>query len=438
MHFVWEFNLTGDSLLTTGDGRRVSVVDPGRHNFDAGPDFFNAKVMIGDHLWAGDVEIHTRASDWYRHHHETDPAYSSVILHVIAIEDGEARRADGTLIPQAVLCCNNNFRRDYNSLLSTTSGYLPCSRQLPSIHSLHITSWMSTLGIERLSEKSGRILEIVQQSNGDWQQAAYVTTARALGFGLNSEPMGRLALGMPLQVLHKHADSQETLEALLLGQAGFLMGAEGDDPYVDFVEREYGFYRVKYALSPIENAGWKMSRTRPGNNPQRRVAILAALVAGNFNLVTEILDAGDDIESIRGLFDVKLSPFWATHYSLEHRPEAGADGSVPQLSGLGRQSIDTLIINVVAPLLAAYGTAHNDASGQDRAVSFLEKIPAENNRITKVFTNAGLPCPDAFTSQAMIRLNSAYCSSRNCISCRLGHRILSKAATLSTTIVRPI
>lgn len=438
MHFVWEHGLAGDSLVATAGAKSISVIDPGRHNLDAGPDFFNAKVVIDGRLWAGDVEIHYRAGDWYRHHHDADPAYSSVILHVVAVDDARVSRPDGQSIPQAVLCCNPNFRRDYNSLLSTGLRELPCRRYLPSIHSLQITSWMAAMGFERLQQKSDRIIDHLTASNGDWQQAAYLTMARALGFGLNSDPMTRLAAATPLNLLHKHADNVDALEALLLGQAGFLAGADPEVPYIALMQREYRFYRNKFGLAPIENAGWRVSRTRPGNHPQRRIAMLAAMVCGNFNFVADLLEAGDDLDAVSDLFLLKLSPYWATHYSLDHFPRPLPDGTLPLLPLLGRQAIATLVINVAAPLLMAYGRTHNDSALTDRAVALLERLPAESNRIVNTFVGAGIPCPDAFTSQAMIRLNEAYCSRRDCLHCRLGNRILQRSAVLRPTTVSPI
>ena len=53
IHYVWKhkmFPLTG---LKTTDGQEVEVIDPGLHNRNAGPDFFNAKVKIKRHSVGG-------------------------------------------------------------------------------------------------------------------------------------------------------------------------------------------------------------------------------------------------------------------------------------------------------------------------------------------------------------------------------------------------
>ncbi len=59
MQYVWQHRLLLHTDLATVDGERVSVIDPGRLNTDSGPDFFNAKIRIGDKMWAGDVETGT-------------------------------------------------------------------------------------------------------------------------------------------------------------------------------------------------------------------------------------------------------------------------------------------------------------------------------------------------------------------------------------------
>ena len=69
MQYVWQHRLWDSAGLVTNDGRKISVIDTGLLNTDSGPDFFNAKINIGGEMWAGNVEIHLRASDWRRHHH---------------------------------------------------------------------------------------------------------------------------------------------------------------------------------------------------------------------------------------------------------------------------------------------------------------------------------------------------------------------------------
>ena len=63
LHYTWKHKLLPLKELSTTDGRSVEIVDPGLHNRNAGPDFFNAKVKIGGTLWVGNVEIHDHASD---------------------------------------------------------------------------------------------------------------------------------------------------------------------------------------------------------------------------------------------------------------------------------------------------------------------------------------------------------------------------------------
>ena len=79
LYYVWKYNLCGSRLLKTSEGQSLEIIDPGLPNIHAGPDFFNAKIAIDNRLWAGNVEIHTRSSDWYSHHHEKDDRYNSGI-----------------------------------------------------------------------------------------------------------------------------------------------------------------------------------------------------------------------------------------------------------------------------------------------------------------------------------------------------------------------
>lgn len=87
IHYCWKHKLFPLTGLKTTDEQKVEVIDPGLHNRNAGPDFFNAKVKIGGTLWVGNIEIHDKASDWFLHRHEKDVHYNNVILHVVESSD---------------------------------------------------------------------------------------------------------------------------------------------------------------------------------------------------------------------------------------------------------------------------------------------------------------------------------------------------------------
>lgn len=422
MHYVWQYRLITQADMVTVDGRRLTVIDPGRHNTDAGPDFFNAKVRIGDDMWAGDIEMHVRASDWHRHHHDNDPAYDSVVLHVVDCDDTPIRRRNGEVIPQMTLHCSPQFHERYSTLVGRSDIDLPCAGEIPSIPRLHLTSWLTALAYERAYAKADTYTEILDSLSGDWEQATYIILARALGFSVNSEPMQRLARAMPLPFLRKHSDSLTSVEALLFGQASLLPPQGRGDTYADRLVKEYQFLAHKFSLRPLDSPGWKMGRTRPQNLPHRRIATLAAFIAGDFRLVSRILRAATPDEVI-DLLRTPLTGYWASRYTF-----APAPGEHTDTSSMSRSSAVILVINVAIPLLIAYGTRHGDESMVHRAFEWLTLLPSESNRIVSLFSAAGLPSSDAFTSQALIQLRRRYCETHSCLYCRIGHRLLSLRA----------
>jgi len=420
LQYIWQHRLWLSEDMVTNDGRRVRVIDPGLLNTDAGPDFFNAKVEIDGHLWVGNVEIHVRASDWKRHHHDEDPAYDSVILHVVEKDDAPVHRINGELIPQVELRVSPRFNECYDRLINATVE-LPCAARIKEVPQLTVTEWIEALAFERLHGKVDRVRELYDRYNGSWEDICYVMLARTLGFGINNDAFERLARVTPLRLLHKHSDSILQVEALLLGQAGLLNGAHDSETYYQQLTREYAFLANKFSLRPIEGSAWRLFRSRPQNFPYRRIALLAQFVHGGFNLMNDILDAAGDTSALRELFDIELSGYWATHYSFgKPSPSAGR--------ALSSGSIDIVLINVVAPLYYARGEMTDDYTMTDRAIELLEDLRPERNSIVTMFQNAGIRCDNALTSQALIQLRRSYCEARKCIYCRLGHRLLATDA----------
>ena len=420
MQYVWKHRLWRSEDMVTNTGKKVRVVDPGLLNTDAGPDFFNAKIEIDGHMWVGNVEMHYRATDWKRHHHDSDKAYDSVILHVVAKDDAPVRRTNGELIPQLVLEVSPQFNADYASLVGATIE-VPCATKIKQVPHLTIVEWVEGLAFERLHGKVERIHQLLDSFNGSWEDVCYVTLARNFGFGINNDAFERLARRTPLRLLGKHSDSVLQIEALLFGQAGMLDAQKpGMDSYYNQLCTEYAFLSNKFQLTPMEKESWKLFRIRPQNFPYRRIAMLAQYIEGGFRMMNRILEAEGEKE-MRALFEVELSGYWTKHYTFG-KPNERATAT------LSRSSTDIILINTVAPLLYAYGELTGNYEMTDKAIKLLEDLRAESNSIVSHFVAYGIDCPDALTSQALVQLKREYCDARKCIYCKIGHHLLSKAA----------
>ena len=420
MQYVWKHRLWRSEDMVTNTGKKVRVVDPGLLNTDAGPDFFNAKIEIDGHMWVGNVEMHYRATDWKRHRHDSDKAYDSVILHVVAKDDAPVRRTNGELIPQLVLEVSPQFNADYASLVGATIE-VPCATKIKQVPHLTIVEWVEGLAFERLHGKVERIHQLLDSFNGSWEDVCYVTLARNFGFGINNDAFERLARRTPLRLLGKHSDSVLQIEALLFGQAGMLDAQKpGMDSYYNQLCAEYAFLSNKFQLTPMEKESWKLFRIRPQNFPYRRIAMLAQFIEGGFRMMNRILEAEGEKE-MRALFEVELSGYWTKHYTFG-KPNERATAT------LSRSSIDIILINTVAPLLYAYGELTGNYEMTDKAIKLLEDLRAESNSIVSHFVAYGIDCPDALTSQALVQLKREYCDARKCIYCKIGHHLLSKAA----------
>lgn len=420
MQYVWKHRLWRSEDMVTNTGKKVRVVDPGLLNTDAGPDFFNAKIEIDGHMWVGNVEMHYRATDWKRHRHDSDKAYDSVILHVVAKDDAPVRRTNGELIPQLVLEVSPQFNADYASLVGATIE-VPCATKIKQVPHLTIVEWVEGLAFERLHGKVERIHQLLDSFNGSWEDVCYVTLARNFGFGINNDAFERLARRTPLRLLGKHSDSVLQIEALLFGQAGMLDAQKlGMDSYYNQLCTEYAFLSNKFQLTPMEKESWKLFRIRPQNFPYRRIAMLAQFIEGGFRMMNRILETEGEKE-MRALFEVELSGYWTKHYTFG-KPNERATAT------LSRSSIDIILINTVAPLLYAYGELTGNYEMTDKAIKLLEDLRAESNSIVSHFVAYGIDCPDALTSQALVQLKREYCDARKCIYCKIGHHLLSKAA----------
>jgi hypothetical protein len=413
LQFIWQHNLYRPAELYTSGGAAVRVIHPGTLNRNAGPDFSLARVRIGDTVLVGNVELHLRSSDWLRHRHDADPAYSRVILHVVYEHDTEALPGGIEVLPLKAHIADEVIER-YSSLIRTTA-VLPCAGALHRAPGITRSAWLSRMLVERWEQKLGRWEAELQQAGGDWHTLFYWRLASNFGFKVNAAPFLLLAQSLPLKVLRKHA-SLFQIEALIFGQAG-LLGGRFSDEYPVSLRREYGFLQSKYALSPIDPSLWKFLRLRPANFPTIRLAQLAALIH-NAPQLFSAAGGDNDVSSLRAALSVKAGGYWDSHYRWDE-PQRGTG-----VKALGADAIQNIIINTIAPIRFLYAKTHGHDAAAEAALSLLDALPAEDNNIIRMWTEHGWQPGHAGDSQAMIELFHSYCTRKRCLSCAVGLSII--------------
>lgn len=416
LHFIWQHKLFFQNKLITTDGQEIEVLDVGKLNSDAGPDFFNAKVKIGETTWAGNIEIHINASDWEKHKHHTNKAYDSVILHLVAFSDKSVQRTNGENIPQAVLKFPEHITENYLNIKENKS-LIPCANKLKDIDPFILSSWLHACLTERLSQKADKIFSHLNENNNNWEEAFYITLARNFGFGTNSDAFERLAKSIPLPYLGKHKNKLLQIEALLFGQSGLMDEISVKDDYLLSLEKEYRFLKAKFDLSPLDKSVWKLLRLRPSNFPHIRIAQFAGLIHQSSKLFSKIIEQ-TNLDSLNKLFQCEPSGYWETHYLL-------GEESPKKSKKMGKKGVEIIIINTVVPFLFCYGKSKSNFELQEKAISLLEEISSENNSIIKQWEELGIKSNSAYDSQALIQLKTNYCDNKNCLRCRIGHKVLS-------------
>ena len=417
LQYIWKHRLFTEADFVTTEGTPVFVIDAGLTNTDAGPDFFNAKVRIGDTVWVGNIEIHNRSSDWMQHHHQHDKLYDTVILHVIRRHDTDIYRTNGEPIPQAILRVPEKIEKNIEWLLSRERP-VSCAERLSSVSSLHLLDWLSALLTERLERKTDDIFVRLKKNLKDWNEVFYLTLMRNFGFGVNSDAFELLAGSLPYKYILKHRNNPAQIEALFFGQAGF-MGDESDDPYYQLLKREYAFLQKKYHLRPVDSFLFKKLRLRPVNFPYVRLAQMAAVWIKHDLLFSKILET-EDIKTLRSFFNVAPSEYWLTHYRFH-------SASDEKKKTIGKFASDIILINTVIPTLFAYGKYTNRPVYCERALRLLEGIKPERNSIVSLYRQHGVPVKNAGDSQALIQLRREYCDKKKCLYCRIGYKVIGNS-----------
>ena len=426
LHYTWKHKLLPLTELKTTDGREVEIIDVGLQNHNAGPDFFNAKVKIGGTLWVGNVEIHSRASDWRSHGHDCDPRYDNVVLHVCETVNCDVQTSAGHYIPQVQLSVPQHIREHYSELLETDQ-YPPCYRIIPDLTRLTVHSWLAALQTERLERKTEDIRRRAERCGGSWEDAYFVTLARNYGFSINSDTFEQWAYNVSLQAVGHHRDNLFQIEAIFMGQAGLLeldtipqhyQQDALNDGYFTKLRNEYQYLAHKFGMKPMDSSLWNFLRLRPQNFPHIRLSQLANLYYQRKSGLSQLLEC-KTVEQLKELLSSHVTPYWETHYTF-------GSLSAKNEKHLSYGSLNLLIINTAIPMLFAMGRHQQKEEYCDRAIDLLEQLRPENNHIIRMWQQCGLPVQSAGDSQALIQLKKEYCDRRDCLRCRIGYEYLKR------------
>lgn len=418
LHYLWQFQQFNKTNLQTTAGESITVFKVGFLNTNAGPDFVNARLQIGEIEWAGSIEIHIKSSDWIQHNHQTDKSYENVILHVVWEYNQPIKRQDGSEIPTLELknLTDKSLEIKYLNLVENQSK-IPCQAQFERVSELSKVAMLDKVLTRRLQQKANVVDELLKQNNGDWEETTYQLIAKNFGFKLNSEPFLRLAQQTPLKILQKQRDNLFQIEALLFGQSG-LLNASFKGEYPQKLYAEYQFLSKKYSLenTNVSAHEWKFLRTRPSNFPTVRIAQLAKLIYSRKGFFSSLIQI-DSAQDLKDFFRISQSEYWQYHHHFGKE-------SAKKMNALGNDSIENLIINTAIPLMVTYSQSIDNQDLIEKSVRFLESLKVENNFITEIWKTLGIEMKTAYDSQGFIELFNNYCSQKKCLQCNIGIEIL--------------
>lgn len=408
LHYLFEYQLI--------DNTEFEIISPGQKNTDAGPDFFNSKIKIGDTIWAGNVEIHILSSDWNRHQHQNDKAYDNIVLHLVLTDDAEIITTDGRVIPSYEIKFDPQLYLNYTSLIESPT-WVHCQNQLQLVDSFTLDMHIESLATERLQRKSILFEDMFQFNNNDWNETFYQLIAKGFGSKINQIPFELLSKSLSFSILQKHSDNLLQIEALLFGQAGLLDQDYPENKYFIALKDEYHFLRQKYQLKNIRSELWKFSKIRPYNFPTIKLALFSRLIFTHRNLFSKLLDC-KTLDELYSIFEIEASDFWTNHYVFEK-------DSKSLVKRLGKSSIQHLIINIIIPFLYTYGHRTGKNNIQALCINWFSEIEPESNNITRKWSSLGLKNPNALISQGLIELKNEKCNKHQCLDCRIAHKILT-------------
>jgi hypothetical protein len=416
LHFVWQYKKFNFTNLYSVDGKQISIVNTGQYLQKAGPDFFNAQLIIDNQKWAGNVEIHLKSSDWYVHHHETDLNYDNVVLHVVWEHDTDVFRKNNTAIPVVELkkYVSPEIVANYHKL-TTPKSWINCENEIKTIDDFTMNNWQELLFIERLQNKSLEINHLLLESTNDWEAVFYCLLAKSFGLNTNGISFLNLMKSIPFSMIRKESHDIKNLEALFFGRLG-LLDDNKEDVYFNDLKKQWNYLAHKYSLKQKIPEPIQFFKHRPDNFPTIRLAQLAQLIHLNKQLFQKCLLA-NSVKELYSLFNVNTSYYWKNHYIFDRE-------SPPKNKSLSKNFIDLIILNCIVPIKFCYAMKNGNTNIEE-LISLVSEIASEKNSIIDKFKKAGINSGNSFQSQALLQLKKEYCNYNKCLNCEIGQKLIN-------------
>ncbi len=385
LQFIWAQKRIPIVNAVLTDGRKLLIHDVGEHNEHlSGPDFSLGSITIDGVRLYGNIEIHVRSSDWERHGHQNDPAYQSVILHVV-FEDDQPLIIEGQRVPTLELK-NHIDKAHYARYLKQQirKEVFPCASELKELSGPHFEFMKSRALYAKLEAKRTHLQEL---NPSDRFNVFYQCVGAAFGMSVNRMAFETLVRRVPLYALKGLSPKHKY--QLLLVESGIVQ-------FSDSAQKQHGHL-------------WNYRGTRPGNFPEVRLRQFAHLASRyDFDSMFVHFDGA----GIENYFRKVLAEIW----EFQH------DGA-PRLS---KGFVDHLLINAVVPFLWYCAQRYEDDELTDKALDLLSRLPAEKNTVIRCWNKAGITASSAYDSQALLALHAQYCCHKKCLSCEVGNKVLNR------------
>ena len=417
----WWNSLESGTTLKTADNCELEIISTGIWNKSAGPDFHHARIKLENQIIDGDIEIHCRASDWFRHNHEPNPAYFNVILHVAEFDDLTTIQRE--MLPPLLILKADQHPNDAMSQIKPGD----CSALFIKKSESQLRHFLEEAGMERFTNKSVKIMRDALADGIEF------CTLRAMfdGIGYKNNRSNFVEL---FNRYHEYPENirSEHYEAILWGESGLLPDPAVNPPAQPLLDFETScwdrWWSIRIKSRP--QIAWKRSSARPVNSPERRLAaavqIIKKLGETPLRYFSKMHQSASsyDVFNRQLLEELRLNDLlwnnWTDFYTPLKVPSAV----------LGQSRANELAVNVVLPALHAYGKLNQEAGLSEFAAKAWRQLPPiQQNIVTRTAAakwfgehpHHKLIYANAATSQGAMLLYQKFCENCNsdCAGCRL-------------------